>query len=77
MPLRGIDKDTKENIFSFQFKSRFELIKKHKNIICPISGGEMFPRFRKGFTPHFVRKNALSLDNWENESQAHILERKN
>lgn len=70
MPLRGMNAKTKESFYSTDFKSRNELLLKHPNIICPVSGVGMFPRFRKGFVPHFVRKEILY--DWENESYGHI-----
>jgi competence CoiA-like predicted nuclease len=70
MPLRGMNAKTKESFYSTEFKSRNELLLKHPEIICPISGVGMFPRFRKGFIPHFVRKEILY--DWENESYSHI-----
>ncbi|NBD31972.1 MAG: hypothetical protein GVY17_03100 [Cyanobacteria bacterium] len=57
MPLRALNKETGESVYSFLYQSKIDLLKTGKQFVCPASGIDCFPRQRGGYVLHFVRKD--------------------
>lgn len=75
MPLKALDKQTNQPVYSFLYDSKLELIANHPSLICPFSGIDCFARSRGGYVLHFVRKYQPERDEYDShpESIPHLM----